>query len=384
VRREDRSQAGLTLVELMVTIVVASLVTTATFAFFSGQSAIYETQSKLLSTQQNLWSAMDLLTKHVRAAGGGMLGCARLDSDGAGADTGDPPPGGATAPQTGLRVFRSGVGVFRIAPLWIQNGVNGAPDALTVAYGNGASGTFSDAALGLDVPVGQPLSAIRTLAGETVKFFTNEFILLVHQEQPNGDRGCSLFQVTGTVPGTNTLLHDPTLSPWNANTNVANLIPFTYPGGTQAAQGRIRNFGQLTWVQFVIAQPAGLPPQLTMNRLEGGNGPEVLADGIEDMQIAYACDLAPAGAPDGVLTEGTDAASRLGDEWTYNQAGDVEQAGCIRADGIRITLTARSLTPDNLLTTVSGNAKPAAEDGAAGAADTFRHRVATVSVYPRN
>jgi hypothetical protein len=326
----------------------------------------------------------------VRSAGGGMLQCVRPDPDGAGPDPGDPPPGGATTPQTGLRAFRNGSGVFRIPPIWIQNGVGGLPDALTIAYGSGTSGTFSDAILAGNVAT--PLSAITTPAGQGLRFFPNEFILLVDSDpaRVTGDKGCSLLQVTGVVPGVagapDTLQHDGTLSTWNPGTNIAGFLPFTYPGGSASSTGGVRNFGTLTWIRFAI-DSTGAPavaPRLTMTRLDTNGVPEVLADGIEDMQIAYACDLQPLGAPDGVLSEGTDAGSRSTDEWTYNEGGEVEQVGCNRPDAIRITLIARSLTVDNLLGGVSGNAKPGVEDGVAGPSDQYRHRVATVSITPRN
>jgi hypothetical protein len=140
-------------------------------------------------------------------------------------------------------------------------------------------------------------------------------------------------------------------------------------------------------VQFAIDRTGAptVPPRLTMNRLDGTAGPQVLAEGIEDLQIAYACDLQPAGTPDGVLTEGTGVLSRRADEWTYNESGDVEPVGCQWPTAVRITIIARSLTEDSTLANVpDGNAKPAAEDGAAGAADLYRHRVMTATVYPRN
>lgn len=381
-----RPDAGLTLVELLVTIVLAGLVSASAFAFFNGQRTIFALHSKLLNVQQNLWSAMDAVTRSLRSAGGGMLGCVRPDSDAAGPDTGDPGPGGAVTPATGLRVFREGVGVMRIPPLWIQNGAGGAPDTLTVAFGDNSSGTFADAALALDVQTDQSIAPIRTLPGETVRFRTGEFILLVERSQANGDRGCSLFQLTGINAGTNTLQHDAASSPWNPAANLLGHVPFTYVGGSATATGGIRNFGELNWIRFAI-DSSGAParaPRLTMNRLDGNLGPQVLAEGIEDMQIAYACDLAPAGAADGILTEGTDAASRLADEWTYNEAGDVPQAGCIRPNAIRITLIGRSRSEDALLTGSPDNAKPAAEDGVRGPPDRYRHRVATVSINPRN
>ena len=82
---------------------------------------------------------------------------------------------------------------------------------------------------------------------------------------------------------------------------------------------------------------------------------------------------------------GTDSASRLTDEWTFNEPGDAAQIGCLRPDVIRISLIARSLTPDTLLSSVSTNIKPAVENGAPGAAaDQYRHRVLTTTVFPRN
>jgi hypothetical protein len=118
--------------------------------------------------------------------------------------------------------------------------------------------------------------------------------------------------------------------------------------------------------------------------------PQILADGVEDMQIAYACDTQPGGNPDGSLSEGTDAASRVADEWTYNQAGDVPPANCGVPSAIRVTLLGRSLNPDQSLFGTSGSGsvsnslKPAVEDGVAGAPDAFRHRTLTTTVYPRN
>jgi len=383
-RRLRRPDRGLTLVEVLVTITIASFITAATFAFFAGQQRIYDTQSKLLGVQQNLWSAMDTVGRYVRLSGKGMLGCVRPDSDAAGPDLGDPSCGGATAPQTGIRAWRNGTGFIRIAPLWIRNGVAGAPDTLTIAYGLNASGLFNDATLATDIVTGQPTMPIKVLAGETASFRPNEFMLLVEKAQANGDRGCTLFQVTGFDVATNTIFKASAGSLWNPAADIAEMVPFSFIGGA-APTGGVRNLGELTWIQFAIDTTGGptVPPRLTMNRLDGSAGPEVLADGIEDLQVAFACDTA-GGSADGELDEGTDSATRLSDEWIYNESGDVEPAGCNRPDAIRITLVARSLTPDTTLSQVVGNAKPAAEDGVAGTADQYRHRVATMAIYPRN
>ena len=203
---------------------------------------------------------------------------------------------------------------------------------------------------------------------------------------PVGDRGCTLFQITGIDGPGNTLLR-ATTSTWNPSADVAGLVPFDYVGGASPKAG-IRNFGALSWVQFSIDQ-TGPSPRLVMTRLDGQAGPatpQVLADGIEDLQIAYSCDLVPAApaGPDGVLSEGVDPASRAQDEWTYNVAGDVPPAACVRPQAVRLTIVARTTEADDNLAGAVNNVKPSAEDGAAGAKDNFRHRVLTTVISPRN
>ena len=383
VTRSGRSgEAGLTLVELMVTLVIAGLVTSSAFVFFAGQRRVYDAQMKVLGVQQNLWAAMDTVARFVRASGMGMVGCV---------NTTDPTPTGATPPQTGLRAYTAGppAQVIRLAPIWIQNGANGAPDAITVVFGAGTFGSFSDVALGASVQ--RASDTVVTPAGLTSAFRAGEFALLLDTSglpvgPPLNDRGCTLFQITGINAGANSLLHASTSS-WNPPGDVAGLVPFDYVGGAAPKAG-IRDFGTLSWVRFSI-DSTGASPQLMMQRLDGLAGPttpQVLADGIEDLQIAYACDLVPAApaGPDGVFTEGTDGPSRLADEWTYNVAGDAPPAACVRPQAVRLTIIARTTVGDDNLANVAANAKPAVEDGVAGGRDNFRHRVLTTMVSPRN
>ena len=377
-----QAAGGLTLVELMVTLVIAGLVTSSSFLFFAGQRRVYDTQTKVLGVQQNLWAAMETLSRLVRAAGTGMVGCVNVT---------DPPPTGTAPPQTGLRAYMAGppAQVIRLAPLWINNGANGAPDSITVAFGSGSFGSFSDAALSTSVQ--SVTDPVVTPAGLTAAFRQGEFALLLDTTglpggPPVGDRGCTLFQITGIDGAGNTLLRAAT-SAWNPPGNVAGLVPFDYVGGASPKAG-IRNFGSLSWVRFAIDQ-AGPSPRLMMTRLDGLAGPatpQVLAEGIEDLQIAYACDLVPAApaGPDGVLSEGVDAVSRAQDEWTYNVAGDVPPPACVRPQAVRLTIVARTTEADDNLAGAPNNAKPAAEDGAPGAKDNFRHRVLTTVISPRN
>ncbi|MBC8133846.1 MAG: prepilin-type N-terminal cleavage/methylation domain-containing protein, partial [Deltaproteobacteria bacterium] len=220
-----KTAGGLTLVELMVTLVIAGVVMSSAFIFFAGQRRVYDAQMKVLGVQQNLWGSMEMLARFVRVAGTGMIGCVNVT---------DPPPAGAAAPLTGLRAYGgASVGLIRLAPIWINNGANGSPDSITVVFGSGSFGSFSDTALAASVQ--NATDSIVTTAGMSAAFRAGEFALLLDTSglpagPPVGDRGCTLFQVTGISSGADTLQHAST-SPWNPPGNVAGLVPYDYVGG---------------------------------------------------------------------------------------------------------------------------------------------------------
>ena len=361
-RSRRSGEAGLTLIELLITIAIGSAVAASTFIFFASQQRVYETQTQLLNVQQNLWLAMETLSRQVRSAGSSMVGC---------------------GPQ-GLRATSGGGPVFRIPPLVITNCAAGAPDQLTLTYFTGGSGNFSDAALSETVQTTFNDVILKTL--DSTVFREGEFVMLLNTTStpPGGDRGCSLFQVTGP-PGVGTLPVGSS-SPWNAPGNVPGLIPYNY----DLASSGIRNLGTLISLRmFIDPGSATQPPRLMIDDQADAAPAQSLAEGIEDLQIAYACDLQPAAAPDGALSEGTTPASRLADEWVNNQAGDVVPAACALPTAIRMTLVGRSIAADTALTATAGGGmtlsfKPAAEDGVVGIPDNFRHRLLTTTIYPRN
>lgn len=401
--------AGFTVVEIMVTLVVASLVAASTFMFFIGQQRIYETQTRILNLQQNIWAAMETVNRFVRAAGAGMGGCVQdPDPDGAGGVNHEPVTRmpANVAPATGLRAFRAfsspqplpavpGPAVFRIPPIWIENNVDldpatgNASDRLTVAFGLATNGNFGETQITAAVATDTSTGSISVTANTAGIFQQNDFVLLVDGGGATADRGCTLFQVM-QPPGASTL----NVTGGNWNPPVGGTAGLTRPGGyTVGAPTWVRHFGTLMWVRFFIQRPAGRPPQLMMRRLDLNPNPgdQVLAEGIEDLQVAYACDRLPVGAPDGVLTEGGG-----GDEWVLNQPGEhgtltQPPPDCTRPQAIRLTLVARTTTEDSMLTALGGaggafgNGRPAAEDNpAAPTGDGFRRRVYTTTVFPRN
>lgn len=445
-------ERGMTLVELMVTMVIASIVAASTFMFFAGQQRVYETQTKMLNVQQNAWAAMEVLSRFVRAEGSGVFGCVRPVGGivanpplnralGVSPDDSDGPPvvagvpNLAQRPNAGLRAYDAvGNAMQRIPPLWIVDqadgtdpGIVAGTDIITVAFGNRSSGT------NFDSPLAQPFqdtsNPIQVPTNNSAMFQPGEFVVLVGQPWmgvPPGtfgfasELGCTLLQITTVIggnPNPDLLNHASggalacppppsgacAGSVWNPAGTVATMIPGF--GGYQPVAGGgtstgVRNFGQLWWVRFAIrtqgtaiAGQTHLLPVLTMERLDGSsaNGFQVLAEGIEDLQVAYACDL----NADGLLTEGSPPS--IADEWTLNVAGDPIPTGnalkCNQPSAVRLTLVARSLTEDDGIDkALTDNGRPAIENhpahtpnnNFATGRDQFRRRVLSTTVYPRN
>jgi len=461
------SDQGMTLVELMVTMIIASIVAASTFMFFAGQQRVYETQTKMLNVQQNVWAAMEVLTRFVRSEGSGMYGCVRPvggilafpplnRSLGVNPDVSDDPPVVAGVrdfsqrPSAGLRAYNNSAlpaynaatgQVQRIPPLWIVDQVAGTDpsitgivpgtDVITVAFGNRSSGTNFDSQF--FIPVTEASYAITPPIGNSAKFQPGEFVVLIGTPGMGGgatlvsDIGCTLFQITSVTAtlnhasgGTSACLPPPATgcagSVWNpSGMGGANLVPGTgYPATTSTAG--IRNFGDFWWVRFAIRTTnqagaaitaLGVPgvthdvPVLTMERIDGSTttGPQVLAEGIEDLQVSFACDTGGIANQNltqlnGILDEGTNDTFKRSDEWWNNVPDDtlplINTAGfCNLPTAVRLTLVVRTLTPDDLIdTAVTANGPMDVEDHryttTPRPTDQFRRRVLTTTVYPRN
>jgi len=432
VRRRQRADRGMTLVEIMITLVISSIIAASTFMFFAGQQRIYETQTRLLNTQQNLWAAMEVVARYTRASGSGMYECVRPASytdpalNGTRLLSTAPSPGPLTpdltaAPQAGIRAYSASTGNMQwIPPLWIVNNSNGDSinsnavalntDVVTIAFGNGSSGTDVDATIATNF-VNTSSAIGLTGANSGNMFRLGEFVLLLalpswgFGNNPLLDRGCTLFQITSDPVGTSSLVHGAPSSgniAWNPPGNVATMLPSS--GGYSAGAAGVRNFGQqLSWVTFFVQDngPGGIPNLMMWQRQLGGGisqQVQILAEGIEDLQVSFACDTGSLGVYDltslnGQLDEGTNDNTRKTDEWWNNVPGDnlpgINTNGyCNLPTAIRLTLVARSLMPDDLIDpAVTGNGPMDVEDhryGTTRPLDQFRRRVLSTTVYPRN
>jgi len=432
-RREHSRDSGMTLVEIMITLIISSIIAASTFMFFAGQQRIYETQTRLLNIQQNLWAAMEVVARHARAAGSGMYECVRpasyynatLDNGSRllsmSPSNGPLTPDLATPPQTGLRAFDVSSGNMQwIPPLWIVNNSNAASDAtlgvipgtdvISVAFGNRTSGTDVDATLALNLASSASTATISLAttggAATGAMFRQGEFILLLQTppwgfgSDPQNDRGCSMFQITADPSFGISLAHaasaiNPGGIVWNPSGDVPGLIP---SGGYVGGAAGVRNFGQLTWVTFFVQMGSnGIPNLMMWQRQLSGTAPQILAEGIEDLQVSLACDTGSLGLYDltglnGQLDEGTDDNSRKLDEWWNNVPSDTlpginTNGFCNLPTAVRLTMVVRTLTPDDLIdTNVTANGPIDVEDHrySPKPTDKYRRRVLTTTVYPRN
>lgn len=438
----------MTLVEIMITMLISSIIAASTFVFFAGQQRIYETQTKVINIQQNLWAAMEVIARHTRASGSGMYGCVKPASyadatagNGTRKQSTFPSPGPLTQnldtpPQTGIRAYDPSSGSTThmqwIPPLWIVNNdaatsptdaalnVLAGTDVITVAFGNGTSGTDTDIQLGYLVTT-DPSTPIPLLSAGTGSMFRlGEFVLLLrfvdpgtgwgYGEDPAVDRGCTLFQITST-PLDAALPHQNGSggSVWNPPLIVgAAMLQIDGTNGYAAGTAGVRNFGALTWISFFIqrAGASGIPYLMMQQRhVMDSDGkpqaPQVLAEGIEDLQVSFACDTGTLATHnltqlDGVLNEGADNAThtndaaRQSDEWWNNVPNDPPIGGdgfCNSPTAVRITMVARSLAEDDLIDASLGNGPLDIEDHRQPSprpTDSFRRRVLSTTVYPRN
>jgi prepilin-type N-terminal cleavage/methylation domain-containing protein len=172
----------------------------------------------------------------------------------------------------------------------------------------------------------------------------------------------------------------------NALTFVAPACAWTPPQGGTYTMGSFIIRAQ--HAIFTIDSVDGIPT-LMMDPDAGGPAvPEPLAEGVEDLQIALGVDSNPPLVPDGKLgtipwVAGTfeDSTGPNLDEWQGNNAGDGVLSGPVRA--VRVTLVARTTT--GLVGNKTPFVRPAVEDHAAsGTPDKFRRRILRSIVEIRN
>lgn len=333
--RRRRTEAGLTMIELMVALLIGLLLIGGAIQIFVSNRAAYAFNEGFSRLQENGRFALDTMEYHTRLAG--YLGC-----------------------LSGVTVFNNLTGPTSTAFNFAQGLVgfeadNSAPgQTVTAAAINPAnSSTAADwdpslpAELVGNVIPGSDVLIVRHVNPTSYALLSPfSSATLVTATAPAtafqvGDiavasdcQKASMFQVTaiGAVGGGITLAHTATGTPGNAlaswNTDQE------YVAGAQVARGE-------TWAFYVGARGANLPPALFQRRLVVDSATttarfdvtEELVEGVEMMQVRYGVDANSDGAIEQYVT-----AAGVGD-WT-------------RIAAVRVAIVARS--PNEYGTEVDG------------------------------
>ncbi len=360
IRRRSRRDAGLTIIELMVSLFLAVLLTGGLFYMMSGQQKTYNEQLSTMATQENLWGAMEYLASEIRRAGYGFGGCPPNST------LGHEAPvvmkwNGSTSTSSPPNVEVSDLISFDVTnnSNLYSGGIDGT-DSLTIAY---ARDNSQGALTGVRTTIVEPNATQAVLTTNAVGPITSGDLVVLWQH--GSTKHCLLLLITGAPVQTGTTWTLPYAANAIYNPQAPNhSLVFPIAGGYLAGTLVMRVGTSTDDLQHNFAIDHGdgnRPPRLVTWSKFNKSDMQVVADGIEDMQISWACDVSNTG----LLEEGTTPTLRQSDEWAHNVASDTLpncslNGNTIRA--VRITLIGRTTGP---ISSKQGF-RPAAEDHAAG------------------
>lgn len=292
-----RRNSGFTLIELMVVLVIAGLLLGGVYSMLIRQQQSYQTQNQVVEVQQNLRSALILLRYDLRMIGHGLTEgtapiSAHLDNQ-------------AVALGTDAITIVSNVGAASVTI------PNGPVSSYPLVTGSAVSVPVASVA---GFPTTTPYSI------DLIDFSTG---ILIANADVTG--------VTGGSPPTLTLMPCPSV-PCPASMNLS-LVAGSYIGLTP----------QTISYQVDLNTTADCQNPPCLERTVGGVA-SVLAEGVEDFQVAYGFDGISGMPLDGSLSEAGTAAND--DEWVFNAPGDTWPIDTSGLRAIRISLLLRTTNRD--------------------------------------
>ena len=351
-----RDQRGFSLIELVVSMAVLGLVTFFLTEMLVRSSRTYTVVDDVTEAQQNLRAVTSLLERELRATG-------FLAPEGAaicGWDT-----GGAGTADTGPDV------------LYVSDA-----DALDPAGVTNLTAQAADVTGGF-TGVGEDDLVLSSLVVDANPFYDldgdgvadsdflwtttparNGGVIVVDRNNP--ERGAACGVITKIDPATNTVRVDFEVR----NAPHSPLPNGAAPGGTPLQAGAVDLVAVPAHVYWIDPGGAGQPPQLIRDGM-------VLANDVEDLQLAMFYDLNGDGVIGALEYPGAAAAQYESKDWNNKDLREV-----------RVTVVARTRTqdPDVLANpALATNVTQGFENRAAGAVpDGFRRRSITLVVQPRN
>jgi len=338
VTRRRRGEAGLTLVELMIAVVLSGIVVSAALAMGFSMMNAYRDHRAMVLVERSARVSLEMMADAVRGSSPGVKDGNIEDAVGC-------------AGQVGLRFF---------------NNVDD-PDELEVVYPVGgimatlAGTAYLPNSTSLNVLPGEHFDGTTIAAGDyiVVTDLSSGVIVEVTDVAPDSDQfTISTARPSGVCTGPS--------------------FPVTAWPGSGFAEGSLVIRAKIARFSIVDDASTGNVPMLMMD--PDGDGPDEaqpMAQGIEDMQIAVAYDT----NDDGQITEnglvGDD------DEWFYNHPDDSDPVAGAQPRAVRITLVARSTREQSNVNTY---VPPDVEDHLVGSPtpDPYRRRVLSTTIDIRN
>ena len=295
-RDRVRDNAGFTLVELLVAMAIVGILLAGLFTMLIRQQRSYEMQNQIVEVQQNLRSAMNFLRYDLRMIGHGLTE--------------------GTSPIADVSNNRPAAnGTDRLS-------FNGNLDAATVVL---PTGTQAEYPLEVGKSTTIPVSSV-----------TGFSIAMPY--------GLDLVD-----PGTGTRVAAATLVEISDLNRTVTLVPLQ--SGTLWA-------GSYLGVPFqTISYEVDITQDTPVLVRDTGEGPEVVAEGVEDFQLAYGFDGINGHPLDGRVMEAGDAGDD--DEWVYNVPGDTWPGD---ESGLRLIRVALLLRTVNAYPKLAGEQSGELED----------------------
>jgi prepilin-type N-terminal cleavage/methylation domain-containing protein len=328
IRRSARSrrQAGFTLIELMVSLVMFSFAIAGVLGIAVSLTAGYREQRQAINAESSVRVPMDFMADALRQASPAV-----------------------PVSAAGSMIDASGTSCVDGA-ITVTNSSTG-PDRLDVIYASGAIVTTTRTVV--------DATSTTVTVTDPSQLAQDDYVVI-------SDTGHGvLYKIAGVNAGTGVVTF--------ASLCASPVLPWTtdFPTGSIVVRAQHAEF----YVDAVDGIPTlMMDPDGPAGTLDG----EPLAEGVEDFQVALGVDK---DANLSIGTENTGTADA--DEWVGNHSGDtpyVVGTGTVRA--VRITIVSRAPTP--VQGTANTFARPAAEDRAAGSADKYRRRVLHTTVEVRN
>jgi type II secretory pathway pseudopilin PulG len=318
-RRRRRAMAGFTMVELLISLVLVAVVVGMMMQVAVVMLSGFKEQREALELSRNARAGIELLTESVRNASAGVTNGNVLDSV-------------SCNPVVGISVTNH----------------DDEPDEIEMIYASG----------GVVTSVRNPVDSSTTTLTvvNAIGIVPGDFVMIA-----NGTEGRLLPVINVGAAGVTTDL--------STQTDLCSATAPMPSGGFAAGALIIR----ARYARLAVEVDTDGVPMLTVDPDGDGSLPsEILAEGVEDMQIAVGVDLDGDGA---ILDLGDNT-----DEWFYNAPGDAAPplitGGLWRA--LRVTITARDRLGRG------SSARPAAEDRDAGTTDTHRRRTLRTQIEIRN